>query len=146
MRARLTGVYARSIYLPVSALARSFRDASRRRRGVQRAQPTRLPVADWHEVIDAKPIQIVEAAKNSGDVNLAELAVLASAAAAATAGNEIIEIGTFDGRTTLNLAVNAPAQHHIFTLDLPPARRAEIRTRTGRAHVCRKAALRTPVP
>ena len=58
--------------------------------------------------------------KNTGDVNLSELAVLASAAAATHAGDEIIEIGTFDGRTTLNLAVNAPATHRIFTLDLPP--------------------------
>jgi methyltransferase family protein len=32
----------------------------------------------------------------------------------------IVEIGTFDGRTTLNLAVNAPAQTPVFTLDLPP--------------------------
>lgn len=32
----------------------------------------------------------------------------------------IIEIGTFDGRTTLNLAVNSPPKTKIVTLDLPP--------------------------
>ena len=48
-----------------------------------------------------------------------ELAVLAQAAAAVSPGDEIIEIGTFDGRTTLNLALNAPPTSHIFTLDLP---------------------------
>ena len=46
--------------------------------------------------------------------------VLAQAAAASTPGSEIIEIGTFDGRTTLNLAMNAPKGSAVFTLDLPP--------------------------
>ena len=99
---------------------RAFRDAGRRMRGVERGQRTSLPVADWRDVIAARPIGIVAADKNSGDVNLAELAILASAAAATRAGSEIIEIGTFDGRTTINLAVNAPPQHAVFTLDLPP--------------------------
>ena len=120
LASRINGLYARSVYLPVSIASRGFRETSRRLRGVARGQQTRLPGADWRDVIDARPIRIVEARKNSGDVNLAELAVLASAAAATKAGDEIIEIGTFDGRTTLNLAVNAPAQHRIFTLDLPP--------------------------
>ncbi|MEO5590308.1 MAG: class I SAM-dependent methyltransferase [Gemmatimonadaceae bacterium] len=31
----------------------------------------------------------------------------------------IFEIGTFDGRTTVNLAVNAPRDAHVHTLDLP---------------------------
>jgi len=33
----------------------------------------------------------------------------------------MVEIGTFDGRTTLNLALNAPPHLNVFTLDLPPA-------------------------
>src|SRR5262245_23957409 len=53
-------------------------------------------------------------------VRLSELGVLAQAAAASTPGSEIIEIGTFDGRTTLNLAMNAPMGSTVFTLDLPP--------------------------
>ena len=32
----------------------------------------------------------------------------------------ILEIGTFEGHTTVNLAANAPASGHVFTLDLPP--------------------------
>ncbi len=32
----------------------------------------------------------------------------------------ILEIGTFEGNTTVNLAANAPASGHVFTLDLPP--------------------------
>ena len=32
----------------------------------------------------------------------------------------VMEIGTFDGRTTLNMAANTPSQTVIYTLDLPP--------------------------
>jgi len=32
----------------------------------------------------------------------------------------ILEIGTFEGNTTVNLAANAPSDAHVFTLDLPP--------------------------
>ena len=65
------------------------------------------------------PIQLAETAKSDGNVRLSELAVLALAARATPSGSEIIEIGTFDGRTALNLAINAPAGVSIATLDLP---------------------------
>ena len=120
LTSRLNGLYARSIYLPVSGFGRELRALSRRMRGIECGQKTSLPVADWREVIDVRPIRLLETEKNTGDVNLAELAVLASAAGATRVGEEIVEIGTFDGRTTLNLALNAPAKYRIFTLDLPP--------------------------
>jgi hypothetical protein len=120
LRSRLNGLYARSIYLPSSDFGREVRALGRRVRKVERGQKTSLPAVDWQEAIDVRAIRIVEPQKNSGDVSLGELAVLASAAAASRAGDEIIEIGTFDGRTTLNLAINAPAQYRVFTLDLPP--------------------------
>ena len=120
LMSRLNGLYARSVYLPVSTFGRELRALSRRARRVERGQATTLPVVDWREVLDVRPIRILEAKKNAGDVNMAELAVLATASAGIRAGAEIIEIGTFDGRTTLNLAVNAPAHLRIFTLDLPP--------------------------
>jgi hypothetical protein len=119
LRSRLNGLYARSIYLPLSDFGREVRGLSRRVRNVERGQKTNLPIADWQEVIDVRAIRIVAPEKNSGDVNLGELAVLASAAAATRAGEEVVEIGTFDGRTTLNFAINAPAQYRVFTLDLP---------------------------
>jgi hypothetical protein len=119
LTSRLSGLYARSVYLPASVVGREFRALSRRIRKVERGQKTSLPVAGWREVVEAKPIQLLETRKNTGDVNLAELAVLASAAAATHVGEEIVEIGTFDGRTTLNLAVNA-SHLRVFTLDLPP--------------------------
>jgi hypothetical protein len=134
--ARLNGFYARSIYLPLSTFAQDFRAFSRRLRGVSRGQATKLPVVRWQDVLARKPVSIVEPRKRSGDVNLAELAVLASAAAAVRGSDEIVEIGTFDGRTTLNFAVNAPPQLRIFTLDLPPAAVPKFDLATGeRAYV-----------
>jgi hypothetical protein len=115
---RLIGAYVCSVYLPISTLLRDFRTFGRRIRGVRRGQQTKLPVADWREVI--APIRLVEARKKNGNVSLSELAVLASLAAKAGRGDEIVEIGTFDGRTTLNLAINAPPAMSVVTLDLPP--------------------------
>jgi len=68
--------------------------SSRRLRGVTRGQKTSLPVVAWHEIFPAKAIRLLETSKSAGDVNLSELAVLATAAAAAKAGEEIVEIGT----------------------------------------------------
>jgi hypothetical protein len=117
---RLIGRYARALSLPVSTYAKNFRSLSRRLRGVQRGQKTNLPVLPWQRLLPAKPIAIAKPGKLPGGVSLAELAVLATAAASVQHGAEIIEIGTFDGRTTLNFALNAAAHLKIFTLDLPP--------------------------
>jgi Methyltransferase domain len=117
---RLNGLYARSVYLPAAILSRSYRHLGRRLRGVARGQTTSLPVSGWRDLFPARPILLARPRKNAGDVNLAELAILATVAASLSAGEEIVEIGTFDGRTTLNLAINAPAHLPVFTLDLPP--------------------------
>jgi len=90
------------------------------RSGVTRGQDTRLPQAGWREIFPANAIALAQPQKNQGDVNLAELAVLATAAASVSTGEEIVEIGTFDGRTTLNFAINSPGHLSVFTLDLPP--------------------------
>jgi hypothetical protein len=125
LKSRLNGLYARAVYLPATILSQSCRRASRRLRGVTRGQQTRLPQAAWYELFPAAPIRLAQPQRNQGDVNLAELSVLATAAAAIEAGTEIVEIGTFDGRTTLNFAVNAPAHLSVFTLDLPPDTQAK---------------------
>ena len=85
LRSRLNGLYARSIYLPISDFGREVRALGRRVRKVERGQKTSLPAADWQEAIDVRAIRIVEPQKNAGDVSLGELAVLASAAAATRA-------------------------------------------------------------
>jgi hypothetical protein len=120
-KARASGLYALGLYLPASLAAHRLRERSRALRGVRRdSHATRLPQADWSELLARRPIRLVETAKADGNVNLAELGVLAQAAAAMPAGRIVVEIGTFDGRTTLNLALNTPAQTPVFTLDLPP--------------------------
>ena len=118
-RARIAGAYALHLYLPASRLARALRGRLRRWRGKSGAQPTRLPQAPWPHVLARHPIRLAETAKSDGNVRLSELALLALAAAAAPAGSEIVEIGTFDGRTALNLAINAQPGVSIATLDLP---------------------------
>jgi hypothetical protein len=122
LKARASGVYARSLYLPVSRAARALRGLSRSVRGVHRQheQRTHLPMVAWADVFPARPIYLTQTQKRAGNVTVGELAVLATAAAAMDRNDEIVEIGTFDGRTTLNFAINAPVEVPVFTLDLPP--------------------------
>jgi hypothetical protein len=118
--ARATALYALHAYLPASQLGHSFRPLSRALRGKPPSrQRTQLPQISWQQALPARRLGLVETQKQHGNVNLAELAVLALAAAHAAPGSEIIEIGTFDGRTALNFAVNAPERTIVVTLDLP---------------------------
>lgn len=80
---------------------------------------TRLPRTAWSDALPNSPIRLVETEKRFGNVSLSELAILAQASAQTEPGSEIIEIGTFDGHTTLNIAVNAPEHTRVVTLDLP---------------------------
>jgi predicted O-methyltransferase YrrM len=118
--ARARARYALHLYLPASNASHHLRRLSRVLRGKPPSrQPTRLPQVAWSAALPERPVRLVETEKRHGNVSAAELAVLALAAAHASPGGEIIEIGTFDGRTTLNLALNAPADARIVTLDLP---------------------------
>lgn len=47
----------------------------------------------------------------------------------------VFEIGTFNGRTALNLAANLPPSVRVFTLDLPPERVSTTRLRLDEADV-----------
>jgi hypothetical protein len=82
-------------------------------------------------VFESRRIFLTETGKCSGNVALGELAILAQAAAGARTGSEVIEIGTFDGRTTINLAINAPAANPIFTLDLLPLQPTRFQLESG---------------
>ncbi len=118
--ARIAGAYALRAYLPASLAARTIRNGLRQLRGKAGAPVTRLPQVSWSQVLQSRPIELTETAKSDGNVRLSELAILALAARDAAPGSEIIEIGTFDGRTALNLAINARSGVSIATLDLPP--------------------------
>jgi predicted O-methyltransferase YrrM len=119
-RARFAGAYALRAYLPASLAARALRKVLRQLRGKPVAAATRLPQVAWSQVLKSQPIELTETDKSDGNVRLSELAMLALAAREASPGSEIIEIGTFDGRTALNLAINAAPSVAIATLDLPP--------------------------
>jgi hypothetical protein len=122
IRDRWNGFYALNVHHPVAALARAWRRRSRAMRGKtsRHEQATKLPQVAWSDVLPRRKIYLTETRRADGNVSLGELAILAQVAAGIPAGSEVIEIGTFDGRTTINLAVNAPAGSAIFTLDLPP--------------------------
>lgn len=142
LKARLSAVYALRVYLPCSEMARAVRMRSRARRGVKNRheQLTRLPQVWWSRVIASRPVHLVEARKANGNVRVSELAVLAKASAATASGREIVEIGTFDGRTTLNLAINGPADSPVFTLDLPPDLPTQFQLDRGERHFVDKPA------
>ncbi len=120
LRMRMSAFYALHFYLPFSGSARALRKLGKRLRGKPEGAPARLPATGWNVVFASRPIRLAETGRAFGNVNLSELAVLALAAAAVPPGTEIVEIGTFDGRTTLNLALNAQPGVQIVTLDLPP--------------------------
>ena len=107
-------------------MARRLRDRSRARRGVRRATRTRRRCRRPRgaRCCRATPIRLAETDKADGNVNLAELAILAQAAAAIPPGSIVVEIGTFDGRTTLNLAINARARRSCSRSTCRPDERA----------------------
>lgn len=63
--------------------------------------------------------RLVEHKKCHGNVRISELAILSSFAAQCPNRTNLFEIGTFDGRTALNLAWNSHDQCQVYTLDLP---------------------------
>lgn len=88
-----------------------------------RPLPT-LPRVDAGRVAaENTPVIIREPLSSDGNVELLELLVL-TRAVAQRAPCRLFEIGTFDGRTTLNLAANSPNEAKVFTLDLPAAPRS----------------------
>jgi hypothetical protein len=116
------GYYATRIYLPFSRLSRSWRRFFRHLKGKPGPflQNIRLPGISWKECTRQRAIKIWEKKEENGNVRISELAILSALAAGCINGSNLFEIGTFNGRTTINLALNSPAQCRIFTLDLTP--------------------------
>lgn len=121
MKELFYGYYATRIYLPFSFLSRRWRRFVHRfRRGKERfLQLTSLPEIPWTSCARRKFPRIWEHKKQNGNVRISELGILATLAAGCEDGTNLFEIGTFDGRTTLNLALNSPPKCQIYTLDLP---------------------------
>jgi len=118
---RFMGYYATEWYLPCSGWSRE-----RKRRRLLRMdgqasylQAVKLPAASWKSVLKPASIRLTGTAKKNGNVRLSELGILAQAARQCPPDSCIFEIGTFDGRTTLNMLLNAHPSVKIHTLDLP---------------------------
>jgi hypothetical protein len=143
LSARANALYALDLYLPLSSVERAWRARMRALRGATKrhAQVTRLPQIAWSAIFPRRLIHLVESEKRNGNVHLGELAVLAQAAANTRPGDEVIEIGTFDGRTTINLAINAPDACPVFTLDLPPDHPTRFEVDTGERTFIDKPAI-----
>jgi predicted O-methyltransferase YrrM len=118
--ARVSAIHALHLYLPASIVAARIRRWLRDLRGASSKAPrTLLPSVSWQDVFASRPLCLAETRKCDGNVRVSELAILALAASHAPPAGEIVEIGTFDGRTALNLAINAPRDATVMTLDLP---------------------------
>ena len=116
------GYYATHIYLPFSALSHRLRRFTRRIRGKNAGplQPTGLPEVAWRKLPSMETPRVWEHRREDGNMRISELAILCAFAAGCENGTNLFEIGTFDGRTTLNLALNSPPRCQVHTLDLPP--------------------------
>lgn len=127
-RTSFAGAWIRTALGNAQALVMSLSSGAARRRVVRLAREfgyhhrpgltTVLPRVSVDDVLPDLPLRIRSPVPADGNVSVLELIVL-SGLVAARQPHRIFEIGTFDGRTTLNLAMNAPADAIVFTLDLP---------------------------
>ena len=78
-----------------------------------------LPVIDLKTIIEGGiDIRLLEPQVADGNVTFTELTVI-NTFVRKHQTRRMFEIGTFDGRTSLNMAANAPEGSQVFTLDLP---------------------------
>ena len=85
-----------------------------------------LPSVEVSELVpEDLPIQIREPIEADGNISLTEIAVISKLIKARQPAT-VFEIGTFDGRTTLNMAANSLPDARIYTLDLPNESKTEL--------------------
>jgi len=119
--------------MPLRRLFRVLRDRGRAIRislGLRRPLPPKeaqeeLPVVSIKNLCSPSGTRFREIEENDGNITPVELGVI-NAICATYKPEKIFEIGTFDGRTTLNMAVNTDAE--IFTLDLPEGQETAFET------------------
>ncbi len=134
------GYYATRIYLPLSSLSRRWRRFSHCMRGKHDRflQFKRLPEISWKSCANSHMPRIWEHKKENGNVRVSELGVISALAADCEDGTNLFETGTFDGRTTLNLALNSPPRCQVYTLDLPPDLKTKFEIANGERHMIDK--------
>jgi len=134
------GYYATRIYLPLSSLSRRWRRFSHHIRGKSDGllQLTRLPEISWKSCTNSHMPRIWEHQKENGNVRVSELGIISALAMDCGDGTNLFEIGTFDGRTTLNLALNSSPRCQVYTLDLPPDLKTKFEIEKGERHMVDK--------
>ena len=130
------GYYSTNLYLPFSSLSRKWQRFRNRIKGKEEPflQPISLPGISWKKFTNPKLISLLELEKRDGNVRISELGILSHFARNCKPNTPILEIGTFDGRTTINLALNAPENCPIYTLDLPPNTETKYSIDPGEQH------------
>jgi hypothetical protein len=93
--------------IPAKEISRRWRKFSKRIRGKE-FKETAIPKISWKKVIDNFRIKLYEPNHIDGNVTIGELAVISAITSGVKDGTNLFEIGTFDGRTTMNLALNSP--------------------------------------
>lgn len=130
-----------SLRLRLSEMSRAARRTSRRLRQKQgrHLQETSLPCVGWQSHFDKiSPIDLVQGDRANGNVRPAELYILGLFASQCRTGTDIFEIGTFDGRTALNMAINCGADSCVYTLDLLPHMETVFALDAGERHLVDK--------
>ncbi|MEM7365755.1 MAG: class I SAM-dependent methyltransferase [Pseudomonadota bacterium] len=140
MQQHLSGIYGTLVYLPASGLARRWRRWSRKIRnkdnnGLQQIQ---LPGISWRHCTSKRLPRVFEHDKANGNIRISELAILSAIAEQLPVDSQIFEIGTFDGRTSLNLAFAAPESCRVHTLDLPQETEPAYSLAEGERHMVEK--------
>ena len=122
MRELFYGIYGIWIYLPFSGLSRKWRRFKMRLRGKEEnfLQQIILPSISWRQCTINRIVKIWAHDQSNGNIRISELAFINLLAHNVVDGSNIFEIGTFDGRTALNLAFSSPDSCKILTLDLKP--------------------------
>ena len=134
------GYYSTGLYLPFSSFSRKWQRFRNRMKGAEEAhlQFISLPAVSWKKCTNPKLIRLIEHQKEDGNIRISELGILSQFAMNCNPESYILEIGTFDGRTTINLALNAPINCPIYTLDLLPHAETKYLINPGERHyVCK---------
>jgi predicted O-methyltransferase YrrM len=87
------------------------------------------------------PVKLTGAAGQQGSLTCFEVYFLASLSRLLSA-RMVFEIGTFEGRTTLNMALNCAPEGEVYTIDLPSD---DVRTKYERAYPNEGNARKIPV-
>lgn len=136
MKELINGFYATRIYLPLSSFSRWWKRA--RRKNDKFLQDTKLPETSWKNCTPHRAVKIWEPKKSNGNIRISELAIINAIAKSCENGSNIFEIGTFDGRTSLNISFSVPAECNVFTLDLQPNEAPLFSLAPGERHMVEK--------